>query len=365
MFQLLYLSPGGAVLLYNEPVFECTGGNMSIAGLVQGIATLAWIGLGAFIVLAVVRAARNTPMKKTGSLILIFGVVAVMLTTVSSGLVFIQPEERGVVISAFAPKGYREEPLQPGLRWILPFAETVVRYPISKQTYTMSIAANEGDIYGDDSITARTLDGQEIFVDASVIYAVDPARVVQVHIQWQDRYPQDLVRAQSRGIIRDAVSQFRVDELVSTERVQFTEMMRSAMEKKLADNGLILEDFVLRNITFSPEYAASVEQKQIAEQQAQQAKFVVETKRQEAEQVRQTAEGAADAVIIKAKGDAEARVIQAKAEAEALALISSVLKENPDLLMYQYINKLAPTIQTMLLPNNSPFLFPLPTLSQQ
>jgi hypothetical protein len=34
-------------------------------------------------------------------------VVAIVLTTASAGMVFIQPEERGVVISAVAPGGYR------------------------------------------------------------------------------------------------------------------------------------------------------------------------------------------------------------------------------------------------------------------
>ena len=338
---------------------------MNIAGLVQGIATLAWVGLIAFIVIAVIRASRNAPLKKTGTIILVMAVLAVLITSLSAGLVFIQPEERGIVISAFAPKGYREVALQPGLRWVIPFAENVILYPISKQTYTMSIATNEGQIQGDDSITARTLDGQEIYVDASVIYAVDPEKVIQVHIQWQNRYPTDLVRAQSRGIIRDAVSQYRVDELVSTKRLAFIANMREAMTLKLSENGLILVDFVIRNITFSPEYAASVEQKQVAEQLAQQAKFVVEQKRQEAEQARQTAQGAADAAIIKAEGDAKARILQAQAEAEALRLISAALKDNPDLLMYQYITKLAPTIQTMLLPSNSPFVFPLPEFTQQ
>ena len=30
--------------------------------------------------------------------------------------------------------------------------------------------------------------------------------------------------------------------------------------------------------------------------------------------------------------------------------------------MYQYITKLTPNIQAMLLPSNAPFLFPLPTM---
>ena len=68
--------------------------------------------------------------------------------------------------------------------------------------------------------------------------------------------------------------------------------------------GLTLVDFVLRNITFSPEYASSVEQKQIAEQEA--------------------------------------------------------ITNNPELLTYQYITKLSPNISVMLLPNKSPFVFQIP-----
>ncbi len=122
-------------------------------------------------------------------------------------------------------------------------------------------------------------------------------------------------------------------------------------------------NFILRNITFSPEYAASVEQKQVAEQLAQQAAFVVEQRRQEAEQARQVAQGQADAVVINAQGAADARIIQAQAEAQALQLIADALKNNDKLLLYQYINQLAPGIQVMLVPNDNPYLLTLPTLT--
>jgi regulator of protease activity HflC (stomatin/prohibitin superfamily) len=141
-----------------------------------------------------------------------------------------------------------------------------------------------------------------------------------------------------------------------------TDGVRAALAERLTENGLVLVDFILRNITFSPEYAASVEQKQIAEQQAQQAAFVVEQRRQEAEQARQVAQGQADAAVIAAEGRAEARLIEAEAEAQALEMIAAALADNPDLLTYQYITKLAPGIQVMLVPNNAPYLLPLPTL---
>lgn len=333
---------------------------MRITDLITGLSALLWAAALVLVVLITVQAARGQKMKNGRTLIIILLASALVLTTISAGLVFMEPHERGVVISAIAAKGYRETPLQPGLRWIVPFVERVVRYPIARQTYTMSIATFEGDIQGDDSITARTADGQEIFVDASVIYQVNPSKVVDVHILWQDRYSSDLVRAQSRGVIRDAVSQFNVEQVISNKRFELVAYINEELGVKFEENGLTLVDFVLRNITFSPEYAASVEQKQIAEQEAKQAAFVVDQKREEAKQVVETAKGDSQAAVIAAEGRAEARLIEAQAEADALLLIQEAIANNPELLTYQYITKLSPNISAMLLPSESPFVFQIP-----
>lgn len=333
---------------------------MRITDLIAGLSAILWIAVMASIVMVTLQSARGTKVKNGRSIIISVLAAALIVTTLSAGLVFIEPEERGVVISALASKGYREEAMTPGLRWIVPFVERVVRYPISRQTYTMSIVSGEGQVQGDDSIIARTANGQEIFIDSSVIYQVDPDQVVKVHILWQDRYPTELIRAQIRGIIRDAVSQYGVEEVVADKRFEMVNYVHEKMAKKLQENGLILVDFVLRNITFSPEYAASVEQKQIAEQQVQQAVYVVQQRKQEAQQAIETAKGAADSAVIAAEGAAKARLIQAQAEADSLKLIQDAIANNPELLTYQYISKLAPNINTMLLPSNAPFVFTIP-----
>ncbi|MEW5940927.1 MAG: prohibitin family protein [Chloroflexota bacterium] len=337
---------------------------MNIATLVQAVGSFAWLGVVGLVVLVVTRAARQKPTRGLVIGTLIMLVMAILLSTVGAGLVFVGPEERGIVIT-IAKGGIRPEPLEAGLHWIIPFAEQVKVYPISRQTYTMSAVAGEGQVANDDSIRARTKDGQEVFIDASVIYAIDPIKVIQLHINWQDRYEDKLVRPAARNTIRDAVSQYGVEEVVSSKRVEMEELIFQELAKKLADNDLILVQFLLRDIHFSAEYAAAVEQKQIAEQQAQQAKFVVEQRKQEAEQARQVAQGLADAAVIKAKGEAEARIIQAEAEAKANDLIAASLAGRPELLMWLYITKLAPNIQVMLLPSNAPFLFPLPDLVTQ
>jgi regulator of protease activity HflC (stomatin/prohibitin superfamily) len=311
------------------------------------------------VLLAVMRTNRRLDARPAVMGILGLVLVAVILTAVSAGLVFVSPDERGVVISAIAEGGYQPNPLAPGLHWIVPFAEYVVRYPISDQTYTMSIAQDEGQRLEDDSVSARTADGQEVYVDASLIFAVDPVQVVQVHIRWQNRYAEGLVRSQARGIIRDAVSQYNVEEIITSKRQEMVATVTADLEEELQRNGLVLRSFILRNITFTEEYAASIEQKQIAEQLAKQAQLVIQQRIAEAEQTRQKAEGEADALVIAAKGRAESRLIEAAAEAKSLALISDVLSENPELITYQYVLRLGSNVQVIIAPSNNPFVLPM------
>jgi regulator of protease activity HflC (stomatin/prohibitin superfamily) len=332
---------------------------MNIAGFLQVLATFSWVLVVGIIILAVFRTSRGKPLKGAAGWVAGIIAFALVLTTVSAGLVFIQADERGVVISAFAPKGYRDQPLQPGLRWVIPFAENVKTYTISRQTYTMSVAPAEGQIQGDDSIRARTRDGQEVNVDASIIYAIDPSKIIEMHIEWQDRYQDNVVRPLARGIIRDTASQYGIEEIVSSKRAELEQVITDEMIIKLAENNLVLVDFILRDLHFTDEYAAAVEQKQIAEQNALQAQFVVEQKRQEAEQARQTAQGQADAAVIAAQGEAEAILVKARAQAEANDVLSKSL--TPELLQYTYINKLSPNVQVMYLPSGTPLLLPAVT----
>ena len=335
---------------------------MNIVDLIRSLAGFAWIGAVGLFVLAVTRASRNQNAKGLSSMGIALIVVAIILTTLGAGLVFIEPNERGVVISPYsfrAPNGYLTSAITPGLRWIVP-GERVQTYSISRQTYTMSSASQEGQTVGDNSIRARTKDGQEVFVDASIIYSIDMAKVIQLHIEWQNRFQDEVVRPTARNAIRDAVSQYGVEEIVSTKRAEMEVLINKTINEKFAQNDLLLVDFLLRDIHFSDEYAAAVEQKQIAEQQAQQAQLVVEQKRQEAEQARQVAQGTADAAVIASKGAADAQIIQAEAQAKANELIGKSIQDNPEILQYQYILKLAPGVQTIFIPSGNQFILPLP-----
>lgn len=338
---------------------------MNIAELIKTLAGFAWLAVIGIGMLILIRAGRKQNTKGLNSLVIGLIVAAVLFTIVGAGLVFIEPTETGVVVTILAEGGMRPEPLRPGLHWIAPFVERVELYPTSIQTFTMARTASEGETEGLITVEARTSDGQRIFVDSSVIYQIEPSVVTTIHKEWQNRYQEDLITPQVRGIIRDSVSQYRVEEVLSSKRFEMADQITRDLTKVMSDNGLTLIDFVMRDITFTEEYAQSIEQKQIAEQQALQAAFVVESKKQEAEQARQIAQGQADAAVIASRGAAEARLIEAEAEAEALELIAAALEDNPQLIEYQYVLKLAPGVQTIFVPSGNQFILPLPQSSTE
>ena len=334
---------------------------MLLNNTLQAITYILWAVFGLLILVYTLMAAnRRTLGLAIPGLIVRAGfsslAALLMITYVNSSAAYIEPQEVGVVLSTLAPDGYYDRPLRSGLRWLVPMLEQIKRYPISWQTYTMASSPNEGQKVGDDSIKARTSDGQEVALDCSLIFQLDPDQVMRIHIDWQGRYIEDFVRPVTRGIVRSIVSQYTADEVNSGKRTDLERDVNRQLRETFLDKGFNIDRFILRNVAFSREYANSIEMKQVALQE------IIQTDHQ-ADQVRRRAQGEADAVIIKAKADADAVLIKAKMEAEAIRLTADALKQNKDVLTYEYINKLSPNVRVMLVPNNAPYMLPLPDVN--
>ena len=332
----------------------------NVDSLLSLVARVAWLLFAIYAVVYFVRTVfkhgivlaliRLFSFRILGPLLVVIG-----LGLLSLALVFIRPQEVGVVVSVASPGGIRPQPLRSGLHWIVPFIEQEVRYPVYWQTYTMSGKPREGQELGDDSIRARTSDGQEVRLDISVIFRLKIEQAVSIHTDWQNRYIQEFVRPVVRGFVRTQVSQFTVSEVNSSQRKDLEATLDRLLQEEFADKGLVLDQFLLRDITFSTEYANSIEQKQVAQEGRQKTEH-------EAQQMRNLAEGRRDQYKLEAAGEAEAILIRAQAQAAALKLIAEALELNPSLVTYRYVEKLSPNIRVMLVPSNAPFILPLPTL---
>lgn len=367
---------------------------MTLTSIMGFLSLAGWMAVLAGAGIAISNAAQNRPTRG-GIALAAFGlVVGVVFFLASTGLVTVGATQVAVVFQSIG--GDPEEgnlwktPLGPGVHIIMPIINEPILYTTAVQTYTMSRVMDEGQARRADAVEGRTRDGQQVLIDVSVLYRIDRDIANTLHRKWQNRYENDFVRPTVRSAVRERVANYSVNELYGgtslitttdadtgesrTEQAvsKLPELQRRLNEELrpvFADNGLFLQELLIREITFSEEFIRAVEAKQVAEQQAEQAK-------QEAERARTLASGQADAAVTAARGEAnalrerangEAAAIRARAaaEAEALALINEQITKNPMLLQWRYIEQIAPNISMILLPSNAPFLFDIEQLMQQ
>jgi regulator of protease activity HflC (stomatin/prohibitin superfamily) len=315
---------------------------------------IAGLALGGFGIFMIIQAVSRNGSARSGVVVTAVGVlIAVVFFVAGSGVVEVQPNEVGVVFNVLSGK-LSDTPLGPGLHIVIPGLQEVAIYSTSQQEYTMSGEVSEGAVRGDDAVVALTQDGQQVKIDVTILYRVDPANANIVHQKWQNRYQDSLVRPALRNQVRAALTQFRVEQIYGAQHADLEQQIQEGARKIIEPEGFQVTNVLIRNITFSAEYVASIEQKQVAQQQSEEARFRVQQRQQEAEQTRELARGDADAVKIRAEG-----------EAEALRLINEQLQQNPALIQWRYIDQLGDNVRIVVIPSNSPFLFDLQSLIQQ
>ena len=99
--------------------------------LLSLLAQLAWVLFGVFTLLFFIR--NFLKLGLSTAIIRLFSVrmltallVPLMLTLLSLALVFVEPQQVGIVVSIISPNGIRSRALTPGLHWIIPILEEEV-----------------------------------------------------------------------------------------------------------------------------------------------------------------------------------------------------------------------------------------------
>ncbi len=106
---------------------------------------------------------------------------------------------------------------------------------------------------------------------------------------------------------------------------QVSTLIRTELIQRAKDFNIILDDVSITELSFSPQYSAAVEAKQVAQQEAQRAVFLVERAKQERQQ----------------------KIVQAEGEAESARLIGQAIGNNPGYLKLRKL-KAAQTIATIV-----------------
>jgi regulator of protease activity HflC (stomatin/prohibitin superfamily) len=152
---------------------------------------------------------------------------------------------------------------------------------------------------------SSTRDLQDLSARFAINFRLDPTSVVEIRRTQGtlENIVSKIVAPQTQESFKIAAARRTVEEAI-TQRTELKDDFDEALGSRLQKYGILVLDTSVVDLTFSPEFAKAVEEKQIAEQRARRAVYVA----QEAEQ------------------EAQAEVNRAKGRAEAQRLLAETLK---------------------------------------
>jgi regulator of protease activity HflC (stomatin/prohibitin superfamily) len=253
-------------------------------------------------------------------------VVAVAL--VVQALVTVQAGTVGVVKRLGA---VRQE-FKPGLHVIVPFIDKVVIFPTLKKNYEASDTpqSSEAD-YPDIIVAALTSDGQQIRVGLTARFMIAPGKAAWIlqNLGSEREYVEKVVKTEIRGSGRRVPTRFAAYDLYTKKSYEAQQALFDEIAPKFEANGLILDEIVIRNITFTAEYAKTLEEKQIALEN-----ITTEKNKLEQEKIRK-----------------EQKIVEAEGDAKSIEIRQAALTKNPTIIQWEFVQKLAPNIQWGIMPD--------------
>jgi regulator of protease activity HflC (stomatin/prohibitin superfamily) len=194
-----------------------------------------------------------------------------------------------------------------------PWMSDWATFDIMTQKLEMTAAKERGDREGDDAIVLKSRDGNDISIDVTVTWRIDPQRAPAILARGARStalLKEELVRPACRAYVRDSFNELHSEEFF--ERKQLLEKAQKAKTKlteELTSEGVIIEDVMPGEQRFNPEYERVIHERKIAEQNSERLKS--EAQAAEAEQARQ---------LEKARGDVQAQIAEAKGKVERIRI---------------------------------------------
>ncbi len=293
------------------------------------------------LVVGVALAVQGTQMAKMAvrNLGVALTLAGLVIGGLSQAYVVVPAGNVGVVFNVFG--GVQEEGLDEGIHLVLPVLQQVTLYDVRQKELTLATETN-------DQVTGRSSEGLEINVDATIIFQLDRTQVPRLHRDIGPNFQQVRLRPEVRTQIRDAIGRYQAADLISSLRTDLQLDVEESLRNALERDNIQLRAVLLRDIRIPASITTAIEEKQAAEQQVE-----VEENR------RRQAEVAAMRRVIEAEGERDAEIARAEGEAEALRLRGEALRDNPEMIQLEVAQRLAPGIQTVMLPSDNNFLLDL------
>jgi len=233
--------------------------------------------------------------------------LAMSVTTVPEG-------SGGVRISQIS--GVQARTLYPGLHLVVPFVERVAVYDLRDHLYTTnaaSDAANKNEV-----LTVQSREGLTMGLAVSVRYRLDPQKLAYIHSNLAQPVDSEIVAPVVSTAFRDLAPNYVVREVFAVKRDEFRAKSTKTITDRLASDGIVVKEVLLRDVRLPAEYAKGLEDILLKEQESERMEFETAIYEKQVKIASLQAEAAKAQQVKRSQADAESRVIAAKAESDAM-----------------------------------------------
>jgi len=150
-----------------------------------------------------------------------------------------------------------------------------------------------------------TKDLQMVTIHCRMLYKPEVEGLPKIHQTLGEDYDERVLPSIANEVLKATIAQYNAEQLL-THREHISREIREAIVTRAGQFNILMDDVSITHLTYGKEFARAIEEKQVAEQQAEQQKFVV----------------------LRSEQERQATVINSEGEAEAAKMISLALKEH-------------------------------------
>jgi regulator of protease activity HflC (stomatin/prohibitin superfamily) len=213
--------------------------------------------------------------------------------------------------------------LYPGFHLIKPLIEDVALFDIRDQVFTTGELEDGKPTVAKapskpDLLEVQAKEGLTLGLAITVRYRLDPRHLDYIQSNLPHPVEREIVPPVVASVWREIVPRYTVRDVFSAKREEIRQRAAGLITQKLAADGIVVKEVMLRDIQLPEEYAKGLETLLLKEQENDQMGVETELKQKQVRIAELEAEANKVQQIKHAEGEARVHVLQAKGEADAM-----------------------------------------------